>query len=170
MLRLRFLLTCSLLVLNFSCLPIHSGEPAAMASPSASSTPQSDASPIALPVLNIKTTRLRVELACTPAEQQQGLMFRRELPEDQGMLFVFPQEQRLSFWMKNTYVPLSIAYLDNQGTVVDIQDMEPLDLEPHPSAKLARYALEVNQGWFQRHQVVVGDVIALDSFCAHRRP
>ena len=97
-------------------------------------------------------------------------MFRREMPEDQGMLFVFPQEQRLSFWMKNTYLPLSIAYIDAKGTIVDLQDMTPLDLEPHPSAKLARYALEVNQGWFKRHGVEVGESIELDSFCTHNRP
>ena len=83
------------------------------------------------------------------------------------MLFVFSKDQVLSFWMRNTYLPLSIAYLDASGEIVDIQDMQPLDETAHPSAKPARYALEVNQGWFKRHSVLVGQQIRLDSFCSH---
>lgn len=101
----------------------------------------------------------RVEIARTPHQRQLGLMYRRHLDEDGGMLFVFEVEQELSFWMRNTFIPLSIAFLDSRGRVVDIQDMTPLDETPVRSARPALYALEVNQGAFQRKGVKVGDVI-----------
>lgn len=149
------------LLLNLSCLPATSGEPGARAA-----SPQASAS--ALPIVTLGQNKLQIELACSSEEQERGLMFRRELPENQGMLFVFEQEKSLNFWMKNTYLPLSIAYIDAAGQIVDIQDMQPLDETTHPSAKPARYALEVNQGWFKRHAVSVGAQIKLDSFCSHR--
>lgn len=149
------------LLLTFSCLPATSGEPGAR-----TASPQASAS--ALPSMTLGQNKLQIELACRAEEQERGLMFRRDLPENQGMLFVFEQERSLNFWMKNTYLPLSIAYIDAAGTIVDIQDMQPLDETTHPSAKPARYALEVNQGWFKRHGVSVGTSIKLDSFCSHR--
>ena len=87
-----------------------------------------------------------VEIADTDAERQTGLMGRTVLPKDTGMLFVFEGDQALSFWMRDTLIPLSIAYIDAQGRIVDIQDMQPLDdVPPHYiSAEPARYALEVN--------------------------
>lgn len=102
---------------------------------------------------------VRVEIADSPAEQAKGLMDRTALAEDRGMLFVFPDEEVRSFWMKNTLIPLSIAYMDSEGRIVDIQDMKPLDdEEPHyVSAEPARYALEVNKGYFEEHGVEVGD-------------
>lgn len=103
--------------------------------------------------------RVRVEIADTDAERARGLMDRTALPEDQGMLFVYPTERTLSFWMKDTLIPLSIAYIDAEGRIVDIQDMEPLDDEPphYVSAEPAQYALEVNQGFFEERGVEVGD-------------
>ena len=98
-----------------------------------------------------------VEIPATDAERERGLMGRTALPEDAGMLFVFDQEQQLSFWMKDTLIPLSIAYIDGGGRIVDIQDMQPLDETPHPSAEPARYALEVNQGFFAARGIQVGD-------------
>ncbi|PKL79264.1 MAG: hypothetical protein CVV27_02125 [Candidatus Melainabacteria bacterium HGW-Melainabacteria-1] len=158
------LLGLGLLLLNLvACLPVRSGEPAKTPAPTATESP----SAVVLPTLKLGNATLSIELACTPAQQQQGLMHRRELPPNQGMLFVFEREQGLSFWMKNTYIPLSIAYLDARGRIVDIQDMQPLDESTHPSAAPARYALEVNQGWFRRHGVAVGQEIQLDSFCSH---
>jgi uncharacterized membrane protein (UPF0127 family) len=102
---------------------------------------------------------VRVEIADTDPERQRGLMGRTALPEDQGMLFVFGGEQELSFWMRNTLIPLSIAYIDSEGRIVDIQDMKPLDDDPphYVSAEPARYALEVNQGFFEEHGIEVGD-------------
>ncbi len=111
---------------------------------------------------------VRVEIADTPAEQQRGLMGRTALGEDRGMLFVFHGEQTLfvfdgeqwlSFWMKDTLIPLSIAYLDSEGRIVDIQDMKALDDDPphYVSAEPATYALEVNKGFFDERGVEVGD-------------
>jgi uncharacterized membrane protein (UPF0127 family) len=102
---------------------------------------------------------VRVEIANSPEEQTTGLMNRTALAEDRGMLFVFPGEEVRSFWMKNTLIPLSIAYIDSEGRIVDLQDMKPLDdEEPHyVSAEPARYALEVNKGFFDENGVEVGD-------------
>ncbi len=122
--------------------------------------------PVELPTLTIlnslgERVPVQVEIADTPAERQQGLMGREALAEDAGMLFVFEQEQPLSFWMKDTLIPLSIAYIDGSGTIVDIQDMQPLDETSHPSAAPAMYALEVNQGFFGEWGVTVGDMVEL---------
>ncbi len=102
---------------------------------------------------------LRVEIADDPAEQTRGLMGRTALGEDRGMLFVYPDEEVLSFWMKNTLIPLSIAFIASDGTIVDLQDMKPLDDDPphYVSAEPARYALEVNKGYFEKHGIKVGD-------------
>ncbi len=104
---------------------------------------------------------VRVEIADTPAETQRGLMGRTSLAEDAGMLFVFEQEEQLSFWMKNTLIPLSVAFINGERLIVDIQDMQPLDETPHLSAEPARYALEVNQGFFEERGVMVGDRVEL---------
>jgi uncharacterized membrane protein (UPF0127 family) len=102
---------------------------------------------------------VRVEIADDASEREQGLMGRTELGENRGMLFVFEEQRRLSFWMKDTRIPLSIAYIDAEGRIVDIQDMKPLDDDPphYTSAEPARYALEVNRGFFDERGVEVGD-------------
>ncbi len=106
---------------------------------------------------------VRVEIADDSEEQAQGLMNRTSLGEDQGMLFVFDEEATLSFWMRNTLIPLSVAYIDSEGRIVDIQKMEPLDDEPpqYVSAEPAQYALEVNQGFFEERGVEVGNTTEL---------
>jgi hypothetical protein len=87
-------------------------------------------------------------------------MFTESLPPDEGMLFVFEREQILSFWMKNTPLPLSVAFIDRKGRIVEIRRMEPLDEDTrHTSRRPAMYALEMNAGWFQEHQVKVGDSV-----------
>ena len=102
---------------------------------------------------------VRVEIADDLSEQSRGLMYRTALAEDRGMLFVYPDEEELSFWMKNTLIPLSIAFIDSEGRIVDIQDMKPLDDDPphYVSAEPAQYALEVNEGFFEERGVEVGD-------------
>lgn len=108
---------------------------------------------------------VRVEIADDPSEQSQGLMNRTSLGENRGMLFVFGNESTRAFWMKNTLIPLSIAYIDSEGRIVDIQKMEPAGnqtvsdarLPRYVSAEPAQYALEVNQGFFEEHGVEVGD-------------
>ena len=97
-----------------------------------------------------------VEMATTDAERAQGLMNRKELPEGQGMLFDFQRDQEVGFWMKNTYIPLSIAYIDEAGTIVNIADMKPQTTDGHPSTKPAKYALEMNQGWFAKRGIKAG--------------
>ncbi len=102
---------------------------------------------------------LWVEIAATPEAQVQGLMFRDTLPENRGMLFVYPEPRRLVFWMRNTTIPLDLAFADEQGVIVEIQQMEPLSDSLHQAPQPVRYALEVNRGWFQRHGVQVGDTL-----------
>ncbi|MGE3074935.1 MAG: DUF192 domain-containing protein [Dehalococcoidia bacterium] len=102
-----------------------------------------------------------VEVAATTRERQQGLMFRQELDEDKGMLFLFPRDVLIGFWMKNTYVPLDIAYISADGEVLEIRAAKPLDETTLSPAKEYRYTLEVNQGWFERHGLDVGAKVDL---------
>jgi uncharacterized membrane protein (UPF0127 family) len=106
-----------------------------------------------------KKVEVRVEVADNIAEQEKGLMYRKSLGEDRGMLFVYPAERELSYWMKNTYIPLSIAYIDSEGRIVDILDMKPLDDKPphYTSSEPVQYALEVNKGFFEKEGVKEGD-------------
>jgi hypothetical protein len=97
-----------------------------------------------------------VELARTPEEREQGLMYRETLEKGRGMLFVFPDSQVRSFWMRNTLIPLDIAYIDENLTIIDIQAMEPQTEDPHPSARPAMFALEVPLGWFQEMGIRAG--------------
>ncbi len=100
---------------------------------------------------------LTVELARTAEERSRGLMFREELPEDLGMLFVFPNDTTVGFWMKDTLISLSIAFIAADGVILDVQEMEPLSTELHQPPQPYRFALEVNQGWFGRHGFATGD-------------
>ncbi len=104
---------------------------------------------------------LTVELARTAEERGRGLMFREELAEDGGMLFVFPGETDAGFWMRDTPIPLSIAFIATDGAILDVQDMEPLSTELHSPGALYRYALEVNQGWFREHGFGAGDRVEI---------
>jgi uncharacterized membrane protein (UPF0127 family) len=97
-----------------------------------------------------------VELAATPEQRQRGLMQRDSLADGRGMLFLFEQTTTSPFWMKDTRIPLSIAFIDEHGRIVDIQEMQPLDETLHYPAAPYRYALEVPQGWFARNGVQVG--------------
>ncbi|MCL2600563.1 MAG: DUF192 domain-containing protein [Treponema sp.] len=107
------------------------------------------------------TVSLVAELAITDQERATGLMHRTGLPDGEGMLFVFGRYQRLSFWMKNTVIPLSIAFITSDGSITEIRDMRPLDLTPVVSTRYVRYALEVPQGWFGRVGIRPGDVVKL---------
>lgn len=98
-----------------------------------------------------------LQIARTQQEQEYGLMYRQSMPENQGMLFAYPHEEQLCFWMKNTRLPLTIAFADSNRVITDIIDMEPYDLSSHCASKPVQYALEMNRGWFQRHQVRAGD-------------
>lgn len=102
-----------------------------------------------------------VEIADTPELRERGLMHRDSLPEDHGMLFVYPESRILSFWMVNTRIPLDIAFIDRNGVIVDLQTMEPRSDELHVSSQEAMYALEMEAGWFEDHEVQVGDQVEL---------
>ena len=108
-----------------------------------------------------ETVEVRAEIAADDASRTRGLMEREELAEEAGMLFVFEDEGPRSFWMQNTLIPLSIAYIDSSGEIVDLQDLEPLDETSRPSAEPAQYALEVNQGFFAERGVQVGDTVSI---------
>jgi uncharacterized membrane protein (UPF0127 family) len=108
------------------------------------------------------TVTLRVEVARTETERSRGFMERKKIPDGTGMIFVFERDERLRFWMKDTPVPLSIAYIDSAGAVREIYDMTPFSLAPVASAVSVRYALEVPQGWFARAGIRVGAQIAAD--------
>jgi uncharacterized membrane protein (UPF0127 family) len=107
---------------------------------------------------------LNVEVADTAEERGVGLMNRELLDEDAGMLFDFQGETQSGFWMRNTLIPLSIAFIDTAGTIIDIQDMQPLDETLHFASGPYRYAVEANQGWFARNGVEVGNSTILTLF------
>ncbi len=111
--------------------------------------------------LSINGRPLAVEIARTKAQRKKGLMYRDEIGRHEGMIFVFRKDQYLTFWMKNTRIPLSIAFLDKNGKVTDIYDMEPYSLRPVRSTKECRYAIEVNRGFFNECNLSVGDRIDL---------
>ncbi|MFP4483221.1 MAG: DUF192 domain-containing protein [Spirochaetaceae bacterium] len=111
--------------------------------------------------LRVGSYRVTAEIADTEDERRRGLMFRETLPANHGMLFVFPDEAPRSFWMRNTEIPLTIAYADADGRIVSIHDMEPFSEEPVPSRGAAKYALEVNQGELAAKGVQVGDVLEI---------
>ena len=106
--------------------------------------------------LSINGHKLIAEVAYTDPTRTQGLMYRRMLPENRGMLFVFRETALHAMWMMNTYVPLSVAFLDGKGVILNIEDMEPQTQDTHPAAKPAKYALEMNKGWFAKRGIKAG--------------
>ena len=119
--------------------------------------------PQRLPAVEIRAGDriISVEIACTPEQRQTGMMYRERLEADEGMLFVFREHRSLSFYMKNTFIPLSIAFLRADGTILNIEDMAPRTLAPHRSRLPCRLALEMPQGWFERNGLKEGDRIVL---------
>lgn len=111
-------------------------------------------------VLQVGPQAVTAERADTMETMSMGLMFRESLGENEGMLFVYREPRTVSFWMKNTRLPLSIAFLDAQGTILEIRDMQPYDTTSIESrSSQVRYALEMNQGWFQRHKLGPGTAV-----------
>lgn len=110
--------------------------------------------------IKIKKNEIDVEVSSNDSSRALGLMHRVMLPENSGMLFVFPASEYRSFWMKNTYIPLSIAYIDKDDRILEIKDMIPHDAVSVSSSKPAVYALEMNIGWFERNSIVPGDKVS----------
>lgn len=102
-----------------------------------------------------------VDFAKSPRQRAQGLMFRKSLCSDCGMLFRFSPPKQASMWMKNTYIPLDVAFIDKKGTITDIKPLQPHDLTSVGASTKVVYALEMNQGWFARHDIQVGDHIVI---------
>ncbi len=114
-----------------------------------------------LPVMELTAGfhRIEAEVAATPQSRAQGLMHRKAMDSQRGMLFVFPDAEPHCFWMKNTLIPLSIAFMDAHGRILNIAEMKPQSEENHCAAKPVRYALEMNAGWFAQRGLKVGDVL-----------
>ena len=115
------------------------------------------------PQMNLVRTKLSagmhlldVQVAQTPQERQIGLMFRKDMPQHEGMLFVFEQPASQCFWMRNTLLPLTAAFVADDGTIVNLADMKPQSDDSHCSAKPVRYVLEMNQGWFAKRNIQAG--------------
>lgn len=116
--------------------------------------------------IQVGKTTLEVEIANDEPKRNHGLMFRHELADGKGMLFIFDDERPRAFWMKNTFIPLSIGFFNQKSALVDIQDMDAVksemqtDIPQYQSRKSARFALEVPRGWFQRAKIKLGDRLA----------
>jgi uncharacterized membrane protein (UPF0127 family) len=110
--------------------------------------------------LSIGFHQLQVQVASTPEQQATGLMFRTEMPAHEGMLFVFPAPSQQCFWMKNTLLPLTAAFVADDGTIVNLEDMQPQTTQPHCSSKPVRFVLEMNQGWFAKKGLKAGGRLA----------
>jgi uncharacterized membrane protein (UPF0127 family) len=115
------------------------------------------------PQLNLQRTqlsagmhRIDAQVAATPEQRQIGLMFRKEMPHHEGMLFVFEAPSQQCFWMKNTFLPLTAAFVADDGVIVNLADMTPQSTESHCSSKPVRYVLEMNQGWFDKKGIKAG--------------
>lgn len=106
--------------------------------------------------LNAGMHNIRAELALTPEQRQKGLMYRRDLGSHDGMLFVFEEPMPQCFWMKNTPTPLTIAFVADDGSIVNLADMKPFDEASHCSTKPVRYVLEMHQGWFAKRGIKAG--------------
>lgn len=103
--------------------------------------------------LTIGFHQIDAQVAATPEETSTGLMHRKEMPQHEGMLFAFEQPTRLCFWMKNTLIPLTAAFVADDGTIVNMEDMKPLTTESHCASKPVRYVLEMNRGWFAKRGI-----------------
>ncbi len=108
--------------------------------------------------------QIDAQVAATPDQRQTGLMHRKEMPQHEGMLFIFEQPSPQCFWMKNTLLPLAIAFVADDGTIVNLDEMAPQTLDSHCSARPVRYVLEMQQGWFAKRGIKPGMKLAGQPF------
>lgn len=127
------------------------------------------------PQMNLQRTTLSAgmhqidaQLAMTPAQRQTGLMFRKEMPQGEGMLFVFEEPSQQCFWMKNTLLPLTAAFVADDGTIVNLAEMKPQTTDSHCSEKPVRYVLEMNVGWFAKKGIKPGSRLRGTIFQANK--
>lgn len=102
---------------------------------------------------------IKAEVASNEEQRRQGLMFREKMAQNEGMVFVFDAPAQVCMWMKNTLIPLSVAFIDNEGRIVNIEDMQPQTTDSHCAERPVRYALEMNQGWFTKRHINPGMTI-----------
>ena len=124
-----------------------------------------------LPQMDLPRTKLSAgvyqitaQVAQTPSERSTGLMFRKEMPQAEGMLFIFEQPSMQCFWMKNTFLPLTAAFVADNGEIVNLIDMQPHSEAPHCSSKPVRYVLEMHQGWFAKKSIKAGARLSGEPF------
>ena len=124
-----------------------------------------------LPQLNLERVKLTsgmhridAQVAASPEQRQIGLMFRKDMPQHEGMIFIFDKPGKQCFWMKNTLIPLSAAFLSDDGTIVNIENMKPFALDAHCSVQPVRYVLEMNKGWFAKKGIKAGSKLQSSLF------
>jgi len=117
------------------------------------------ADPLITYPLRIKKHEIRAEVARNEQERLRGLMFRDKLAKNSGMIFLYPHAEPTAMWMKNTRIALSVAFVDANGRILNIADMEPFSEEAHASSGAAAYALEMNRGWFRKQGIKTGDLV-----------
>jgi uncharacterized protein len=132
---------------------------------SAQETPQTQLQRI---TLSAGIHQIDIQVALTPEQHAIGLMHRKEMPQHEGMLFVFQNPTKQCFWMKNTLLPLTAAFVADDGTIVNLEDMKPQTTESHCSVKPVRFVLEMNQGWFAKKGLKAGARIAGEPFTSGR--
>lgn len=127
------------------------------------------------PQMNLQRVKLTAgmhvidaQVALTPEQRQIGLMQRKDMPQHEGMIFIFEQASQQCFWMKNTLLPLTAAFVADDGTIVNMADMKPQTTDPHCSSKPVRYVLEMNKGWFSKKGIKPGSKLAGPVFEAPR--
>ena len=113
--------------------------------------------------ISIESLFSKIEVVSNSQERKLGLMYRENLPYDNAMFFIWEYKKRQCMWMRNTYIPLNVAYLDSSGKILEIYDMVPLSDESVCSKKRVRYALEVNLNWFEDNTILVGDVLDISN-------
>lgn len=113
--------------------------------------------------ISIESLFSKIEVVSNSHERKLGLMYREYLPYDNAMFFIWEYKKRQCMWMRNTYIPLNVAYLDSSGKILEIYDMVPLSDESVCSKKRVRYALEVNLNWFEDNNILVGDVLDISN-------
>ncbi|MEZ6176449.1 MAG: DUF192 domain-containing protein [Candidatus Scalinduaceae bacterium] len=128
-----------------------------------SCTKQTQSSNYRLYEITINRKPLQVEVAATYEERKSGLMYREKLNKDSGMLFIYPREKYLAFWMKNTKIPLTIAFINDNGLITQIESMTPYSLTNHTSKERVRYALEMEDKWFMKNGITVGSKVDFSS-------
>ncbi|MGJ7526481.1 DUF192 domain-containing protein [Variovorax sp. GB1P17] len=128
--------------------------------------PQTD---LARTQLSVGLYKIDVQIAQTPLQREIGLMFRKEMPQAEGMIFVFEQPATQCFWMRNTILPLTAAFVADDGRIVNLVDMQPMTENSHCSLEPVRYVLEMNQGWFAKKNIKKGAKLSGELFSATKR-